>query len=131
MQGTTGCEWTCPGASLCGDIDFTTGTGGPPRPPPDVDAVRCALTALRDGTEGHVSFSVTEMPMFFSNSRTIHIRPGRVALVEGSYSRDLVSGTDRAGPVTLPAPSVFDGCLAQTDEAVWRDCLFDAAAACP
>jgi hypothetical protein len=92
------------------------------------DAARCVLAALRDSSEGQVSWDVVVVGARYkrSNHSEISIRPRRVAL---SWTREMADfgDSDGYGQTGLRDPEYFTACLMKTNADAILECLNHAA----
>ena len=131
LCGEEPCDWDCELAPLCAQVTFTQDGVD------DVDAARCVVEALRDGTEGSVSWqsSSTSSGMTSSSDRSLRILPTRRGLgrsVYANYGGAPVNIFDYslAGPLDLEPASYFDTCLSVGTPLALRDCISTATEVC-
>ena len=103
-----------------------------------LEAVQCALTALRDDTAGWISWSHSTT----DTAGTI-VRAYRLDLVGGRFALsqvrlDNIGGAPQnmssyalSGPVALAEVAFFDACLQETEPEAILGCFEDALEPCP
>jgi hypothetical protein len=116
---------------LCPNLMVIPGGGPPGGPTPDPAIVACVMNALRDGTEGAISWSQLGPTPGGSYGENLHILPARKALREASQQNDLAPATYlRDGPSPLGDAAMFDACATSTNSSVILGCLQKAVAGC-
>lgn len=113
-------EPTCPGVSLvcegsCGD--------GLPMELDDPAALECALTALRDRTPGHVTWTLSEHTGQFDDAGYVLVNADGTAVRRNWGWQDLTYEVTDAVLGELPPPEDFDACLADPDDVARFICL--------
>lgn len=113
----------CPDGADC--PSFKGGGGKGELTVSDEAALECILTALRDGTEGSITWSYTGTlePGFASHAQTLHILPDRGALSSVLVLFDLSGEWSDVTETTLLPAAGFDACLQATDLPARLACL--------
>ena len=121
--------WACTGATaLCGEVAITREPGAPADELSDPAAATCSLEALRDGTEGIVTWSdAANAPVPLSSAYRVIILPSRRYLADGSWTADSPGTRVRIGPKPLPDAAIFQSCLDTMDAEQVSRCLGDLA----
>jgi hypothetical protein len=129
-------ENACPTNDLCGglQIECPVGPDCPLLPKvggdgelaiSDEAALDCILTALRDGTEGMLTwrYTSTDTPGYAYLDQTVHILPDRGVLYSAVDVIDLGGEWSDVTRETLVAPEDFDACLQAVDLPARLSCL--------
>jgi hypothetical protein len=122
-------DWPCSRQKMCDTVPFRADLT-PPYELANSAAARCALEALRDGTEGFLEWAVEgKLNPEFSERGQLTIRPGRTVLLSSRLFRDKDHHYDN-GAGALQDALFFNGCLAETDGTKIYDCLKNAVIRC-
>jgi hypothetical protein len=121
--------WVCADATaLCEAVAITREPGAPADALADPAAASCSLEALRDGSEGIVTWSdIANTPVPLESAYRVIILSGRRYLVDGSWTADAPGTNVRIGPKALPDAAVFQSCLDTMDAEQVSRCLGDLA----
>jgi hypothetical protein len=97
----------------------------------DETAVRCAISALRDGTLGEVDWGVAYNDMFDSAQTAQMDLVGERQAYGWSASQSDTVEIQRYSGRLLQAPSFFQACLDSNDVDQYIACLMNALQPCP
>jgi hypothetical protein len=91
----------------------------------DEAALECILTALRDGTQGTLTwrYTSTQKPGYAYLDQTVHILPDRGVLYSATDVIDLGGELSDVTRETLVAPEDFDACLQAVELPARLSCL--------
>jgi hypothetical protein len=119
------CGWYCPDSKpVCDQVRFVgknMSTTQKPYMLLNPSAAKCALQALRDGTQGQISWTVNDLP-FPYRDHWVDIRPGRMGLHRVAAGFDIASKQSRWA-AQLKDSTVYEGCIDSTEPDAVYDCL--------
>lgn len=87
------------------------------------EALACAITALRDRTPGVLTWSLSDPAQMIDSSGYVLILEDGRAVIRDQGAQDLTGNVSNADLGALAEASVFEACLADTDDAARFDCL--------